>query len=151
MIKMDILKQENIKLSQKITTKEEAIRVAGQLLVDGGYVEEKYIDAMLEREQTVSTYMGNFIAIPHGTDESKPYIKASGISVVQIPDGVNFATEEDEEEKLTTIVFGIAGVGNEHLEILQQIAIYASDIENVVELANANSEQTIIDLLEGAE
>lgn len=148
---MDILQQENIKLDQKITTRDEAIRAAGQLLVDGGYVEENYIDAMLEREQTVSTYMGNFIAIPHGTDESKPYINASGISVVQIPDGVNFATEEDEEEKLTTVVFGIAGVGDEHLEILQQIAVYASDIENVVELANANSEQTIIDLLEGAE
>jgi len=151
MNKMDILKKENITLNQNISSREEAIRTAGQLLVDGGYVDEGYIDSMLEREEKVSTYMGNFIAIPHGTDESKPHIKASGITVVQIPDGVNFAGEDDEDEKLTTIVFGIAGVGDEHLDILQQIAVYASDVENVVELANADSEEEILELLEGVE
>lgn len=144
---MSILNETNILLNQTVENKDEAIRAAGKLLVQGGYVEESYIESMLEREQTVSTYMGNFIAIPHGTDQSKEAIKKSGISVVQIPNGVNFG--KTDEEKLVTIVFGIAGVGDEHLDILSQIAVYCSEIENVVKLADANSENEIVQLLGG--
>lgn len=146
---MSILQESNILLNQNIATKEEAIKAAGNLLVQGGYVEENYIPSMLEREAKVSTYMGNFIAIPHGTDESKPYIKKSGISVVQIPNGVNFG--EADEDKLVTVVFGIAGVGDEHLDILSQIAVYCSEIENVVKLADADSEAEIVELLKAVD
>ncbi|SFH54322.1 PTS sugar transporter subunit IIA [Pisciglobus halotolerans] len=146
---MNILEKKNIQLNQSFQTKEEAIRAAGQLLVNNGYADQSYVDSMLERESKVSTYMGNFIAIPHGTDESKELIKASGISVLQVPDGVNFG--EAGEDKLVTVVFGIAGVGNEHLDILSQIAVYCSEIENVVRLADAKSEEEIIDLLGGIE
>ncbi|WP_188204450.1 PTS sugar transporter subunit IIA [Desemzia incerta] len=144
---MSILNESNILLNQDITSKEEAIKAAGKLLVQGGYVDEEYVPSMLEREKTVSTYMGNFIAIPHGTDESKTAIKKSGISIVQIPNGVDFSN--DEEEKLVTVVFGIAGVGDEHLDILSQIAVYCSEIDNVVKLADANSESEIVQLLGG--
>lgn len=144
---MSILNESNILLNQDITSKEEAIKAAGKLLVQGGYVDEEYVPSMLEREKTVSTYMGNFIAIPHGTDESKTAIKKSGISMVQIPNGVDFSN--DEEEKLVTVVFGIAGVGDEHLDILSQIAVYCSEIDNVVKLADANSESEIVQLLGG--
>ncbi|UJF15777.1 PTS sugar transporter subunit IIA [Jeotgalibaca sp. MA1X17-3] len=146
---MEILEKKSIKLNQSFTTKEEAIKAAGQLLVDSNYVDQNYVDSMLEREGKASTYMGNFIAIPHGTDESKKLIQSSGISVVQIPDGVNFGTAD--AEKLVTVVFGIAGVGNEHLDILSQIAIYCSEIENVAKLASAQSEDEIINLLGGIE
>ncbi|MGE7367197.1 PTS sugar transporter subunit IIA [Desemzia incerta] len=146
---MSILNESNILLNQDITSKEEAIKAAGKLLVQGGYVDEEYVPSMLEREKTVSTYMGNFIAIPHGTDESKTAIKKSGISIVQIPNGVDFSN--DEEEKLVTVVFGIAGVGDEHLDILSQIAVYCSEIDNVVKLADANSESEIVQLLGGIE
>lgn len=146
---MSILNESNILLNQDIKSKEEAIKAAGRLLVEGGYVDEEYVPSMLEREKTVSTYMGNFIAIPHGTDESKTAIKKSGISIVQIPNGVDFSN--DEEEKLVTVVFGIAGVGDEHLDILSQIAIYCSEIDNVVKLADANSESEIVQLLGGIE
>lgn len=146
---MSILNESNILLNQDITSKEEAIKAAGKLLVQGGYVDEEYVPSMLEREKTVSTYMGNFIAIPHGTDESKTAIKKSGISMVQIPNGVDFSN--DEEEKLVTVVFGIAGVGDEHLDILSQIAVYCSEIDNVVKLADANSESEIVQLLGGIE
>ncbi|MDK7294402.1 PTS sugar transporter subunit IIA, partial [Streptococcus pasteurianus] len=77
---------------------EDAIRAAGQLLVDDGDVEEEYIDSMLAREEVVSTHMGNFIAIPHGTDEGKDKVKATGISVIQVPFGVDFAPDEPEEK-----------------------------------------------------
>lgn len=146
---MNILRKENVEMNKTFNHKEEAIREAGRLLVSGGYVDESYIEAMLEREKTVSTYMGNFIAIPHGTEAAKSAINTSGISVVQVPNGVNFGTEEDE--KLVTVVIGIAGTGDDHLEILSQIAVYCSEIENVTKLADAKSEEEIVNLLGGIE
>lgn len=143
---MDILTIENIKLNQHFTTKESAIRAAGEVLVLAGYVEANYVDAMVQRENDVTTYMGNFIAIPHGTDEAKKYIKKSGISIIQVPNGVDFGTPE--EEKMVTVLFGIAGVENEHLDILSQIAILCSDIDNVVELASAQTAEEIVALLQ---
>ncbi|WP_413509556.1 PTS sugar transporter subunit IIA [Carnobacterium maltaromaticum] len=143
---MDILTIENIKLNQHFTTKESAIRAAGEVLVLAGYVEADYVDAMVQRENDVTTYMGNFIAIPHGTDEAKKYIKKSGISIIQVPNGVDFGTPE--EEKMVTVLFGIAGFENEHLDILSQIAIFCSDIDNVVELASAQTAEEIVALLQ---
>lgn len=143
---MDILTIENIKLNQHFTTKESAIRAAGEVLVLAGYVEADYVDAMVQRENDVTTYMGNFIAIPHGTDEAKKYIKKSGISIIQVPNGIDFGTPE--EEKMVTVLFGIAGVENEHLDILSQIAIFCSDIDNVVELASAQTAEEIVALLQ---
>lgn len=146
---MSILKKENVSLNKSFVTKQEAIREAGRLLVDGGYAEEAYVDAMIERENKVSTYMGNFIAIPHGTEEAKKWIESSGISVVQVPNGVNFGTEEDE--KMAMVVIGIAGAGDDHLDILSQIAVFCSEVENVTKLADAQSEEEIVNLLGGIE
>ena len=145
------LTQKDILLNQEITSKEEAIKLAGKVLVDNGYVDADYIPAMLEREEIVSTYMGNFIAIPHGTDDAKKSIKNTGISVVQIPGGVSFAKPEDTEDKMVFIVFGIAGKDGEHLELLSKIAIFCSEQENVIKLVNASSEQEIIDLFSSVE
>ena len=134
-----------IRLNQTFTTKEEAIRFCGRQLVDAGHVNEAYIDAMIQRNEELSVYMGNFIAIPHGTDEAKKYVKKSGICVVQVPDGVDFGTEE--EEKIATVLFGIAGVGDEHLQLVQQIALYCSDMDNVVQLADALSKEEVTENL----
>ncbi len=101
------LEKSMIKLNQDVPTRDQAIRMAGQLLVDGGCVEPEYIDSMIARNNDVSTYMGNFIAIPHGTDDGKKYIKKTGISVVQIPMGVDFSNPDDDTEQLVTVVFGI--------------------------------------------
>ncbi|MGL5686801.1 MAG: PTS sugar transporter subunit IIA, partial [Vagococcus fluvialis] len=98
-----------------------------------------------ERDANLSVYMGNFIAIPHGTDEAKKYVKKSGVCVVQVPDGVNFGT--DTESNIVTVLFGIAGVGDEHLQLVQQIALYCSDLDNVVTLADAQREEEIINHL----
>ncbi len=142
-----LLTNKDILLGQEITTKKDAIVKAGEILVKNGYVEAEYVDAMLEREKIVSTYMGNFIAIPHGTDDAKKSIKNTGLSVVQIPGGVSFADENDTEDKLVFIVFGIAGKDGEHLELLSKIAIFCSDEQNVVKLVSATSEEEIIELL----
>ncbi|KGH72265.1 PTS sugar transporter subunit IIA [Oenococcus oeni] len=142
---MDI-KKETVLLDQQVATKKEAIQLAGQLLVKNGYAQPEYIDSMLERETDLSTYMGNFIAIPHGTDDGKKYINKSGISIVQIPTGVNFSSN-NESENIVTIVFGIAGLNGEHLDLLSQISIFCSDVNNVVKLADAQSKEEIINLL----
>ena len=140
---------ELILVNQQYATKEEAIRACGKLLVKGGCVDENYIEAMIERDKLVSVYMGNFIAIPHGTDEAKKYVKKSGISIIQVPAGVNFGTEEDEQ--LAMILFGIAGKDGEHLDLLQKIAIFCSDVDNVVKLADAQSAEEIVRYLEEVE
>ncbi len=142
---MQSLPFDMIELNRSFKTKEEAIRYCGQKLVEAGCVDEEYIDAMVERDNMLSVYMGNFIAIPHGTDEAKKYVKKSDICVVQVPDGVNFGTEE--EEKIATVLFGIAGVGDEHLQLVQQIALYCSDMDNVVQLADALSKEEVTENL----
>ncbi|OQO98583.1 PTS mannitol transporter subunit IIA, partial [Geobacillus sp. 44B] len=74
---MPILQKENIVLHARVENKTEAIRLAGQILVNQGYVEDAYIDKMFEREALTSTYMGNFVAIPHGTEDAKQFVKHS--------------------------------------------------------------------------
>lgn len=113
----EILMKSNIIISRPSVTMEEAIIHVGNLLNQSGYVEKGYIDGMLARERKFSTYIGNGVAIPHGENEVKDLIKASGIAVVQYPDGVDFG-----EGKLAKIVIGIAGLGNEHIQILANIA-----------------------------
>ncbi|MCY7949576.1 PTS sugar transporter subunit IIA [Bacillus inaquosorum] len=136
---MQVLAKENIKLNQTVSSKEDAIKLAGQTLIDNGYVTEDYIGKMFEREETSSTFMGNFIAIPHGTEEAKREVLHSGISIIQIPDGVEYG-----EGNTAKVVFGIAGKNNEHLDILSNIAIICSEEENIERLISAKSEEDLI-------
>ena len=136
---LSILSEENIVLNKVLATKEEAIRFTGQVLVDRGYVEPSYIEKMLEREEMTSTFMGNFVAIPHGTDDAKTEVKKSGIAIIQVPDGVDFG-----DGNIVKLIFGIAGKGDEHLEILSNIAIVVSEEENVEKIVNASSEEEIL-------
>lgn len=136
----DILSTNNIQLNVELSDKEEAIRYTGQILVDQGYVEPAYIEKMIERENVTSTYMGNFVAIPHGVEKSKEEVIASGISVVTVPSGVDF------DGNTVKILIGIAGKGEEHLEILSQIAIVLSEVENIEKLISASSKEEVINL-----
>ncbi len=73
---MKLLEKEMIELNQQFANKEEAIRYCGKKLVEAGYVDPEYVNAMIERDAMLSVYMGNFIAIPHGTDEAKNLVSA---------------------------------------------------------------------------
>ncbi|AGT32269.1 PTS mannitol transporter subunit IIA [Geobacillus genomosp. 3] len=137
-----ILTKENIVLNAQPTTKEDAIRLAGEVLVRQGYVDPSYIDSMLEREELTTTYIGNNVAIPHGTEAAKALVKQSGISIVQVPDGVDFGGGN-----LATIVIGIAGKDGEHLDILSQLALVCAEADNVAAMANAKTEEDILALL----
>ncbi|KIL48722.1 PTS mannitol transporter subunit IIA [Jeotgalibacillus campisalis] len=140
-----LLTAQNILLNTSLSTKEEAIERAGRVLVDQGYVTENYIAEMKKREELTSTFMGNFVAIPHGTEEAKTEVKASGLSFLQVPEGVEWNGEQ------VKLVIGIAGKDGEHLELLSQIAIVCSEMENVEKLASATSEQEIIQIFEDAD
>ncbi|CAN5754081.1 PTS sugar transporter subunit IIA [soil metagenome] len=135
----DILTKDNIELGVKLDSQEEAIRRAGELLVQNGHVEEKYIDSMFEREKSVSTYMGNAVAIPHGTSDSKQWVEKSGLSILTVPEGVDYGDGE-----IAMLIIGIAGKGNEHLEILSNIAQVCSDEENVAKIVMAESKEELL-------
>jgi PTS system mannitol-specific IIA component len=137
----DILALSQIKVPGAAMSKDEAIREAGQLLVDAGAVSPEYVDAMFEREKSVSTYMGNYLAIPHGTNESKESIKRSALSVVRYPEPIDW----DGNEVLFAL--GIAGYQGGHMDILSRIAIVFSDTDEVDKLVAARSAEEIFDLL----
>ena len=139
--KPTVMVKEGIRLGQKSVSKEEAIEAAGNLLYELGYVEKDYIEAMQERERTVSTYLGMGVAIPHGTGDAKNKVKKTGIVLVQYPDGVDFGDEKAQ------LVFGIAGIGNEHLELLGKITQVIDSQENLDKLKTAGNVQDVLDML----
>ena len=135
----DVLVKDNIELGVELDSQDEAIRRAGELLVQNGYVEEKYIDSMFEREKSVSTFMGNAVAIPHGTSDSKQWVEKSGLSILTVPEGVEYGDGE-----IAMLIIGIAGKGDEHLEILSNIAQVCSDEENVAKIVQAESKDELL-------
>ena len=137
----DILTVEQIKVPGAATTKDDAIREAGALLVSAGAVLPEYVDAMFEREKSVSTYMGNLLAIPHGTNEAKDAITSSALSVVRYDAPIDWDGNE------VRFAVGVAGVNNGHLEILGRIAILFADLDAVEKLVAAASAEELYTLL----
>ena len=133
----EILPAANIRLVHKAADRDDAIRAAGAILVEVGAVEPADVDSMLEREQSVSTYMGNLLAIPHGTNEAKDTIRRSALSVIRYDEPVDWGGEE------ARFVVGIAGIENEHLDILSKIAIIFSDDDEVQKLVDASTAEQL--------
>lgn len=142
--KLDLLYPENVKVGCKADSKENVIRTVGQMLVDSGYVNQSYVDAMVKREESFSTYMGNELALPHGVEEAKKEIKASGIAVMVFPEGTDWDGEQ------VKAVIGIAGVGEEHLKILSVIAEQALEDDYMERLTSASA-QEVYEMLKGGE
>ncbi len=137
-----LIDSNGVKLNQPPVSKEEAIRAAGELLVEQGCVDEAYVEAMLERERLVSTYMGMGLAIPHGTSEAKSLVKKTGIVLLQYPEGVSFGDEKAQ------LIFGIAGVGDEHLELLSKICEVLEDEEILEKMKTTTDIGWILELLD---
>jgi mannitol PTS system EIIA component len=137
----DILAPHQVRVPGTATTKDDAIREAGQILVDVGAVSPAYVDAMFEREKSVSTYMGNYLAIPHGTNESKDTISRSALSVVRYDSPIDWDGNE------VRFAVGVAGVEGGHLEILGKIAVVFSDEDEVQKLIAAASAEEVYALL----
>ena len=137
-----ILSEENIALNVKVKDKEEAIRYAGKILVEHAYTTPKYIEHMMERERRFSVYIGNHLAIPHGIESSDSEIYTSGLSVVQIPEGVDFG-----DGNIAYVVIGIAGKDGTHLNMLSNIALICAEEENIEKMRHAENKQEIMELL----
>jgi PTS system mannitol-specific IIC component len=134
-----ILRKSNVLLGLKSMERDEVIRMAGRLLYQSGYVNEEYIEAMIERENDLTTYIGKGIAIPHGVGKAKENIKKSGMVVLQFPEGISFGEEK------AYLVIGIAGVGNEHLSILSNIATAVNvDDDSIVEVLRTTTDREYI-------
>ncbi|KAA9135396.1 PTS sugar transporter subunit IIA [Microbacterium caowuchunii] len=139
---MAVLSIGQVRIHPGSVSREEATREAADILQSAGAVTGAYFDAMLQREETVSTYMGNELAIPHGTNETKDAILDSALSVVRYDGGI------DWDGNPVTFVVGIAGKGDEHLEILSQIALLFSDEDEVAKLKAADSPEALYALLD---
>ena len=133
-------------LGLKAANKEEAIRFAGEQLVKGGFVQPSYVDAMLEREKLVSTYLGEGVAVPHGTIEAKDAVLKTGIVFCQYPDGVRFTDEEDGVAKL---VIGIAARNNEHIQVVTAITNALDSEEAINTLTTTDDVEKVLALLKG--
>lgn len=138
---MNILSVDKVKLNATAKDKYEVIRLAGELLVNAGHVEPSYIDSMIEREDSLSTYMGGGLAIPHGTSKSKGFIKSTGLSIVQLPEGVDFG-----EGNIANLVIGIAAVGDDHIEILTNVGVICSDDDNLERILKASTPEDLIEI-----
>ena len=137
----DVLPLSSIVLNGNGSTAAAAIDEAGSLLVAAGAVEPSYVGAMHEREKSVSTYMGNGLAIPHGTNEAKTAIRKTGISFVRYPEPI------DWNGKPAEFVVGIAGAGNDHMALLTKIAHVFLDKEQVAKLRTASTADEIREVL----
>lgn len=139
---MDVLTEAAIRAEARASDKEDAIRQSGELLVKAGYVSQAYIMGMLAREQVMPTYLGNGVAIPHGQYESRQYIHETGISVLQLPEGVEWTPGET-----VYLVIGIAAANNEHTDILANIAEVIEEQDAVMALVHCKDAKKIIEMM----
>lgn len=136
----------NIFLGQQADNKEQAIRFAGEQLVKGGYVLPDYVESMLEREKLTSTYLGESIAVPHGTIEAKDKVLRTGVVFCQYPAGVRFGDEEDDVARL---VIGIAARNNEHIQVITSLTNALDDDAVIQRLSNTHDVDEVLELLRG--
>ncbi|AEH34921.1 PTS system, mannitol-specific IIBC component [Vibrio anguillarum 775] len=140
------IQKENIHLGLNAANKEEAIRFAGNKLVELGYAEPEYVDAMFEREKMVSTYLGESIAVPHGTVAAKDRVIKTGIVICQYPAGVQFTDDQDGVAKL---VIGIAAKNDEHIQVITTITNALDEPDAIEKLTSTRDVSDILAILSG--
>jgi phosphoenolpyruvate-protein phosphotransferase len=133
------LTPQNIRIGARAGSKNEAIRAAGQVLVESGFIEPGYIESMIGREGQANTYLGNGISIPHGMAKDRELIRATGISVVQLPQGVEWGPG-----KIAHLIVGIAAKSDEHLGVLAALTDVLDDPAKAELLAKTNDPNDII-------
>ncbi|HVQ95305.1 MAG TPA: PTS sugar transporter subunit IIA [Mycobacteriales bacterium] len=138
----DLLDHRAIRLAEPATDRDDAIRRCGQALVDVGAVDPSYVDSMLAREQSISTYVGEGVAIPHGTLAGKDVVRRDALSFLR------FATEVDWDGSPVTLAIGIAAAGNGHVAILSQLAQILLDPDRARGLREATDADEVLRLLQ---
>lgn len=136
--------QERILLDQHFTDATEALKKIGEYLVNQEIVSLPYVKSLLRRHQKTGVYIGNFVALPHAEEEAQQWIKEEGLFLIQVPDGVDFGTKE--QPKIATILFVVV-LKEQQLAVLQEIAFFCSDMQNVRVLSDAESVEEIQQIL----
>jgi phosphocarrier protein FPr len=138
------LSQQDIHLGATASNKQEAIRQVAAALTEAGCVSAPYVDGMLQRELQTSTYLGNGIAIPHGTTDTRDLVLNTGVQVFQFPQGIEWG-----EGQTAYVVIGIAARSDEHLALLRQLTHVLSDDSVAEQLAKTTSAEELRSLLMG--
>ena len=139
----EVLLKESILTGQSFSSKEEATIMAGELLLENGYIEKEYIDSMLEKlhTQSFATYIGNGVAIPHGMADGSKFVRHTGISVIQVPEGIPW------NEEVAYVIVGIAANSDDHMGVLSALADAIEDEEDAKKLWRESSAENIYNLL----
>ena len=136
-----LLAESSIRLDSHATDRLDAVRQCGQALLEAGAVDESYIDAMLQREHSVSTFVGEGVAIPHGTLAGKEAVKQDALVVLRFPDGVDWDGND------VRVCVGIAAAGGGHIALLSQLAEILLDPEKAEQLRSATTAEQVYNLL----
>lgn len=136
--------ENDIHLGESAANKEQAITSVAQAFINKGLVEEGYLQGMLAREQQTSTFLGNGIAIPHGTLDTRHLVKQTGVQIFQFPNGVKWS-----DDNIAYLVIGIAAKSDEHLAILRQLTHLLGDEDIAEKLAKTTDPQEFINLFNG--
>ena len=139
----EVLLKESILTGQSFSSKEEATIMAGELLLENGYIEKEYIDSMLEKldTQSFATYIGNGVAIPNGMADGSKFVRHTGISVIQVPEGIPW------NEEVAYVIVGIAANSDDHMGVLSALADAIEDEEDAKKLWRESSAENIYNLL----
>ncbi|WP_405100235.1 PTS sugar transporter subunit IIA [Micromonospora sp. NBC_01412] len=138
----ELLSRDAIRLDERAGSRDEAIRRCGAVLVETGAVAPAYVDAMLAREQSVSTYIGEGVAIPHGTLNSKESVQRDALAVLRFPGGVDWDGFD------VRVCVAIAAAGDGHVDILAKLASVLMDPAQAERLRNSTSADEVITILE---
>ncbi len=138
----DLLSVDAIRLQERAGSRDEAIRRCGEVLVSVGAVNDAYVDAMLAREQSISTYIGEGVAIPHGTLNSKESVRRDALAVLRFPDGVDWDGND------VRVCVAIAAAGDGHVDILASLAEVLMDPDQAQRLRDATDPADVLELLE---
>ena len=137
----DLLTGDAIRLQERAGSRDEAIRRCGEVLVEVGAVGTAYVEAMLARERSVSTYIGEGVAIPHGTLNSKESVRRDALAVLRFPDGVDWDGND------VRVCVAIAAAGDGHVDILASLAEVLMDPSSAEALRNATDADQVLELL----
>jgi len=139
---MEVLTSEMVLLGAQAADKVEAIRQAGELLIKAGCVAPSYINGMLARERVLSTYLGSGIAIPHGELADLRFVYRTGMSVLQLPEGVEW-----EPGERAYLVIGLASIDQRHVEVLTNLVELLQSPESITQLVHATDPMVIVERL----
>jgi mannitol/fructose-specific phosphotransferase system IIA component len=144
-----VLVSEAVRLGRSASDKLDALRQSGALLVEIGAAEPGYADAIFAREEMVSTFMGEGVAIPHGTNEAREFVHRTALGFLQFPDGVEWGRIDDEPQ-IVKVCIPIAAAGGEHMALLSALATVLIDPEKAEALRSAASADEVLEILASA-